>query len=460
MKKPRRTFSSTRAERLARRSSGNAASTLAFDQQHLWHPYEGLPSQQPRYGVKRASGCEIELLDGRKLVDGTASWWTAVVGYQHPQIVQALQEQAGKLSHVMFGGLTHEPAVELAKRLLLGLPDELNKVFFCDSGSVSVEVALKMARQVARSRGRTDRQRIMTVRRGYHGDTLGAMSVCDPGQGMHRHCTHTVPEQIFLPAPRSPLHGETLAEEVAELEAAFRDRHNEACAFVLEPVVQNAGGVRFYSPDYLRHLRRLCDAYDTVLVFDEIATGFHRTGPRWACEHAGVWPDILCLGKALSGGAVSLAATVTTDAVAHAIRSAPPGVLMHGPTFMANPLACAAARATLDVLDSMDAPARVAAIESQLTRELAEARPLPGVADVRALGAIGAIEMSDPVSVEQLVPRAVELGVWLRPFGRVIYCMPPLTISPSQLSQVTAALCELARLAGGHSPSANGRRRH
>jgi adenosylmethionine---8-amino-7-oxononanoate aminotransferase len=434
---------------LLHNSPVSSQTLLEFDRRHVWHPYS-VPSvadeatPEPRYLVRGAEGSEIELASGERLVDGMASWWSAVLGYRHPALVAAVQNQAAQLSHVMFGGLTHEPAILLAKRLLKLVPPSLERVFFCDSGSVSVEVALKLARQYAQAIGQRSRTRLLTVRHGYHGDTWGAMSVCDPEQGMHRLFAGSVEQQVFLPAPTGSVAAPAQGSDVAALERALAEHGPELCAFILEPVVQNAGGLRFYSADYLRHARALCDRHGLLLIFDEIATGFHRTGPCFALEHAGVAPDILCIGKALSGGMLSLAATLTSARVSEAIARAEPFALMHGPTFMANPLACAAANATLTALAALDAPSRVAALSAQLEQELAPARGNSAVADVRVCGAIGVIELKTPVDLRRAVPFAVQHGVWLRPFGRYLYTMPPLTIESAQLSRVTSVMSALA----------------
>jgi adenosylmethionine---8-amino-7-oxononanoate aminotransferase len=420
---------------------------LRFDRMHIWHPYSGVPSEEPRYLVTDAEGVFLQLADGRRLIDGVSSWWTAILGYKHPQLLRAAHVQLERLPHVMFGGLTHEPALRLAQKLLTLVPRGLSRIFFCDSGSVSVEVAMKMALQYWLAKGVTGRQRFLTVRSGYHGDTWGAMSVCDPERGMHRWLLGALAEQVFAPAPQSAFGAPLESADIAPVARLMEQRGSELCAVILEPIVQNAGGMRFYSAAYLTELRRLCDQHGLLLILDEIATGFGRTGKLFACEHAGVAPDILCIGKALTGGTLSLAATLATEAVADAITRGPPGVLMHGPTFMANPLACAVALAVLQVLDDFDWPERVAAIEAQLTRELAECRQSPLVEDVRVLGAIGVIEMKQPIDVARVVPQLVDRGVWLRPFGNLLYTMPPYVISESELSTVTSAMQSVCQLA-------------
>lgn len=419
---------------------------LRFDREHIWHPYAGVPSEEPRYLVTDAEGVFLQLADGRRLIDGVSSWWTAILGYKHPQLLRAAHVQLERLPHVMFGGLTHEPALRLAHKLLTLVPRGLSRIFFCDSGSVSVEIAMKMALQYWIAKGVAGRQRFLTVRSGYHGDTWGAMSVCDPERGMHRWLLGALTEQVFAPAPQSAFGAPLDSADIEPVARLMQERGPELCAVILEPIVQNAGGMRFYSAAYLSELRRLCDQHGLLLILDEIATGFGRTGKLFACEHAGVTPDILCIGKALTGGTLSLAATLATEAVADVITRGPPGVLMHGPTFMANPLACAVALAVLEVLDDFDWPGRVATIEAQLTRELAECRRSPLVADVRVLGAIGVIEMKQPIDVARVVPHLVDRGVWLRPFGNLLYSMPPYVISDSELSTVTSAMKSVCQL--------------
>jgi adenosylmethionine---8-amino-7-oxononanoate aminotransferase len=417
---------------------------LRFDREHIWHPYASLPSREPRYLVSGAAGVYLELADGRRLIDGMSSWWTAILGYRHPEVLRAAHSQLDQLAHVMFGGFTHEPAVRLAQRLIEIAPQGLDRVFFCDSGSVSVEVAMKMAVQYWIARGQRGRSRFLTVRSGYHGDTWGAMSLCDPERGMHHLFGGAVAEQVFAPAPRSRF-GEPLESgDIEPLERLMHEHHAGLCALILEPIVQNAGGMRFYSADYLAAARRLCDEHDILLILDEIATGFGRTGKLFACEHASVSPDILCLGKALTGGTLSLAATLTRSRVSDVISGGVPGRFMHGPTFMANPLACAVALAVLDVLTSFDYEARVAAIEQQLHRELEPCRAYPCVQDVRTLGAIGVIEMKEDIDLASVTPRLVDQGVWLRPFGKLLYTMPPFIITEPQLRSITSAMCDIA----------------
>lgn len=424
-------------------SSADIDDALHFDREHVWHPYAALPSDEPRYLVRAAEGVHLELADGRRVIDGVSSWWTAILGHRHPDVMRAAHEQLDRLPHVMFGGLTHSPAIALARKLIELAPPGLRHVFFCDSGSVSVEVAMKMAVQCQAARGQPRRRRFLSVHSAYHGDTWGAMSVCDPVRGMHAAFSGVLTEQVFAPAPATAFGAELRPGDIEPIERLIQAHGAELCALILEPIVQNAGGVRFYSADYLRAARELCDRHGLLLIFDEIATGFGRTGKMFASEHAGVTPDVLCVGKALTGGTLSLAATLATGAVASDISRGVPGLFMHGPTFMANPLACAVALAVLDVLDTFDWRAAVARIERQLHEELAPCRRRPGVRDVRALGAIGVVELTEDVDVRRVIPALVERGVWLRPFGRLLYTMPPYVISQSELAEVTQAMCSV-----------------
>jgi adenosylmethionine---8-amino-7-oxononanoate aminotransferase len=439
---------------------------LAFDRGHVWHPYGALPGSLAPLPVASAQGVRLTLADGRELIDGMASWWCAIHGYRHPRLDAALDAQLKNMAHVMFGGLTHEPGVRLAERLLELAPEGLSAVFFADSGSVSVEVAIKISLQFQRARGRPERSRLLTVKGGYHGDTFGAMAVCDPIGGMHHLFAGVLPEHVFAERPPDGFDAaldERWAAGVRELVA----RHaGELAAVIVEPVVQGAGGMRFHSPACVALLRELCDEHELLLVLDEIATGFGRTGALFASEHAGVSPDVMCVGKALTGGYLTLAATLCTQVVADAVSRGEGGGLMHGPTFMANPLACSVALASLDLVagrgggagddgrggggDDDDGPGwqeRVGAIERGLRDGLEPARELPGVLDVRVLGAIGVVQLERDVDVAAATAAAVRRGVWLRPFRDLIYTMPPYVIDESDLAAVAAAVVDAAHAA-------------
>jgi adenosylmethionine---8-amino-7-oxononanoate aminotransferase len=411
-----------------------------LDREHVWHPYAALPAALPSLPVVSAEGVRLRLADGRELIDGMSSWWCAIHGYRNPVLDAAVRHQLDRMAHVMFGGLTHEPAILLAERLVEIAPEGLEHVFFADSGSVSVEVAIKMALQYQRAVGHPERTRLLTARGGYHGDTFGAMAVCDPVGGMHHLFTDVLAEHVFADRPPdgfdAPL-DEAWAEHVAELVA----RHaHELAAVIIEPVVQGAGGMRFHSPSCVALLRRLCHENEQLLILDEIATGFGRTGELFACEHADIAPDIMCVGKALTGGYLTLAATLCTAEVAQAISAGEGKALMHGPTYMANPLACSVALASLDLLADGGWRENVARIERGLHEGLAPARELPGVADVRVLGAIGVVQMKHDVDVAAAMTAAVAHGVWLRPFRDLIYTMPPYLIGEQDLAAVSAAV--------------------
>ncbi len=415
---------------------------LAFDAKHIWHPYSSVTNPSSIHEVVSAQGVRLRLSDGRELIDGMSSWWSSIHGYNHPRLNQAAKSQIDHMSHVMFGGLTHQPAIDLARKLIDITVEPLQKVFFSDSGSVAVEVAIKMAIQYQFAQGQTEKQTLLTIRNGYHGDTFGAMAVCDPENGMHSMFEQVLPKHLFAPAPTCQNDADWQDSDITEFRQLISEHHQKLAAVILEPLVQGAGGMRFYCPEYLRQVRALCDQYNVLLILDEIATGFGRTGTLFAYEQADISPDILCVGKALTGGYMSLAATLCTDKVAQGISADGQGVLMHGPTFMANPLACRVACESIDVLLESNWQQQVNDIEQQLHTELSSYQTIDSVKEVRVKGAIGVVELHQPLDeqMDWLPTFIVDQGVWIRPFRNLIYIMPPYTIKPEDLTKLTQAI--------------------
>ncbi len=413
-----------------------------FDADHIWHPYTSLTNPLPTYSIESASGVRLKLTNGTELIDGMSSWWAAIHGYNHPAINQAIAEQTAKMTHVMFGGISHKPATALAQKLIELTPTQLENVFFSDSGSVAVEVAMKMALQYCQNTNKKEHNKFLTIRGGYHGDTFLAMSVCDPVTGMHSLFNKVLQKNYFADKPTRRFNEQWNAQDINSFKQLIRQHHNELAAVILEPIVQGAGGMWFYHPEYLRQVRELCDKYNVLLILDEIATGFGRTGVMFACEHSGISPDIMCVGKALTGGNISLAATLSTKQVAEGICNNN-HVFMHGPTFMGNPLACAIANASLDLLCNSPWQQNITRIEKTLQIGLEPCRKSPNVADVRVLGAIGVVELKKQVNQATTQAEFVKQGVWIRPFGKLVYLMPPFIIDDKDLQQLISAVVEI-----------------
>lgn len=421
----------------------NQSEIIRKDQQFVWHPYSSLTDPIPAYEVVSAEGVYLQLADGKRLIDGMSSWWCAIHGYNHPVLNAAAKDQIDRMSHVMFGGITHAPAVSLCEKLVDITPQGLNKVFLSDSGSVSVEVAIKMAFQYWISQGQPEKNKLLSLKGGYHGDTFAAMSVCDPTNGMHHIFDQVLPQHYFAPKPEISFNQEWNSTDIAEFKAILEASHQQIAAVILEPIVQGAGGMHFYSPEYLRQVRALCTQHNVLLIADEIATGFGRTGKLFACEWAGICPDIMCLGKSLTGGYMTLAATLCNDEVSRGICEGEAGCFMHGPTFMGNPLACSVANASIEQLLSNNWQANINRIESVLQQHIQDFSDLDSVAETRVLGAIGVIEMKDPVNLAEIQRQFVEQGVWVRPFGKLVYVMPPFVITSTELETLVKGIYQV-----------------
>lgn len=416
---------------------------LEIDKKNVWHPYSSIGSDLPNYPVVSAEGVRIRLNDGRELIDGMSSWWCAIHGYNVTELNDAIKNQLDSMAHIMFGGLTHQPAADLTAKLLEITPEDLQSVFFSDSGSVAVEVAMKMAIQYWQAKNQTEKQKFISLRGGYHGDTFGAMSVCDPVTGMHSLFSESITEQFFIESPSCSFNQACEPADIQAMTECLEQNHHQVAAVILEPIVQGAGGMRFYSPDYLKQVRTLCDNNNVLLIADEIATGFGRTGKLFACEHADITPDIMCIGKSLTGGYMSMAATLTNKNISQTIRDNEPHVFMHGPTFMANPLACSVALASINLLLSSPWQDRIKTIETQLLSELAPCKNIETVKDVRVLGAIGVVEMKQAVDMKSIQQAFVDEGVWVRPFGKLVYLMPAYIVNTADLNKLTTAVCSV-----------------